>query len=116
MENKLKIMLSFLIGGTIGGAVALLFAPKPGRELRTDISQKTKELIEDGKNSSEQIWNGTKEKVGTLMDGANEVLNKAKHIIVDEAKRVKTAVTAGVKTYSEEVNMGEVENKSSVSE
>jgi gas vesicle protein len=101
-SNAGKIIISVLIGGAIGSALALLFAPKSGREIRSDISQKTKEIIEDGKNTSEQLWTGTKEKVGNIMDGANEVLNKARTLIVDEAKKVKSAAQAGFSKYSSE--------------
>jgi len=38
-----------LIGGVIGAVVSLLFAPKSGRELRTDIGRKSKELYDDAK-------------------------------------------------------------------
>ena len=101
-----------LIGGAIGGAVALLFAPKPGRDIRSDISQRTKEIIEDGKNTSEQLWTGTKEKVGNIMDGANEVLNKARTLIVDEASKVKSAVQTGMSNYSGKSRSGEKQNQS----
>ena len=94
-NNKIGILVSFLIGGAIGGAIALLYAPKEGKQLRTDISQKTKEIYEDGKNSTEQVWTDTKEKVGSIMDGANELLSKAKVLIVDETDRVKSAVKSG---------------------
>ena len=110
--NKGKILISLLIGGAVGSAIALLFAPKSGREIRSDISQKTKEIIEDGKNTSEQLWTGTKEKVGNIMDGANEILNKARILIVDEAKKVKTAASAGYNKYTEESKSEEEERKS----
>jgi gas vesicle protein len=111
-NNKAKILISFLIGGAIGSAIALLYAPKEGRQLRTDISQKTKEIIEEGKNSTEQVWNGTKEKVGTIMDGANDFLNKAKTLIVDETKRVTSAVKTGYKKLSDESKTEAIENSS----
>jgi gas vesicle protein len=100
-NNKIKIMISFLIGGAIGSAIALLYAPKEGRQLRTDISLKTKEIIEEGKNTTEQVWTDTKEKVGNIMDGANELLGKAKILIVDESNRVKSAVKTGYKKLTE---------------
>ena len=36
-ENPVKYALSFLLGAAMGAAVALLFAPSSGEELRTDI-------------------------------------------------------------------------------
>jgi len=112
MENKVKVLISFIIGGAIGSGIAVLYAPKPGSQLRTDISQKTKEIIEDGKNSSGQLWSDTKVKVGNIMDGANELLSKAKNLIVDEAKKVKSAVSVGYKTYNYEAKSIEGETSS----
>jgi gas vesicle protein len=36
-ENPMKYALSFLLGAAMGAAVALLFAPSSGDELRTNI-------------------------------------------------------------------------------
>lgn len=91
-KNSFKsILFSFLIGGAIGGTLALLYAPKEGKKLRKDISKKTKDILEEGKNVSEQVWSETKEKVGNIMDGANEVLSKAKDLIVDETSKIKSS-------------------------
>lgn len=39
-------LLYLLVGGGVGAAVALLFAPKPGKELRADASQAMKYGLE----------------------------------------------------------------------
>jgi len=36
-DNPIKYALSFLLGAAMGAAVALLFAPSSGEELRTNI-------------------------------------------------------------------------------
>jgi gas vesicle protein len=36
-DNSMKYALSFLLGTAMGAAVALLFAPSSGEELRTNI-------------------------------------------------------------------------------
>jgi len=36
-QNPMKYALSFLLGASMGAAVALLFAPSSGEELRTNI-------------------------------------------------------------------------------
>jgi gas vesicle protein len=36
-QNPMKYALSFLLGAAMGAAVALLFAPSSGEELRTNI-------------------------------------------------------------------------------
>ncbi len=67
--------LLFLAGGGIGAAAALLFAPKSGNELRTDISEITKkgyeetlELAHHLKEQSADFYNSLKEKTENVYD------------------------------------------------
>lgn len=41
------LLIGFLAGSAIGAVLALLYAPKSGKELRADIRQKTDDLLED---------------------------------------------------------------------
>jgi gas vesicle protein len=46
-NNSVKgFLIGFLAGGTVGAIVALLTAPKSGKELRVDIKQKSGEYLE----------------------------------------------------------------------
>lgn len=49
MSKKSSGFGKFLIGGAIGAALGLLFAPKKGSELRKDLKEKMDELIEKAK-------------------------------------------------------------------
>ncbi|MER3524455.1 MAG: hypothetical protein C4326_10410 [Ignavibacteria bacterium] len=80
-----------LIGGIIGATIALLYAPKSGRELRTDIKQKTSKLLNDAERAIEHA----KEKVSTTV-------RETKERIAHEEARIKDAVKAGVEAYREE--------------
>ena len=44
-------MAGFGLGCLVGAAVAILVAPKSGRELRTDLMQKGRDIIGRGKES-----------------------------------------------------------------
>lgn len=68
-------LLYLLIGGGIGATLALLFAPKSGAELRTDISDLTKKGYEETvdlahqlKDQSAEVYNSVKEKTGKVYD------------------------------------------------
>ena len=134
-DNKMAkgLMLGFLAGGAIGATIALLYAPKSGRELRADIKHKTDEFIDDtseymqiarekaenlineGKRKSELLIQDAKKKAGTLIDDANSLLNEAKvkasntygeakGKISSESDRIKDALKAGVDAYKDEKN------------
>jgi gas vesicle protein len=91
-----------LIGGAIGSVIALLYAPKPGKDLRSDISKKTNELVQDGKKKTNELWTNTKSKAGKMLEGANSMLSTGKEKLVTEAEKVKEAFKAGAEAYSEE--------------
>jgi gas vesicle protein len=89
------IFLSFLFGGAIGSAIALLYAPKSGKHLRNDISRKTNELIEEGKRKTFASWDDIKEKTGSTLNNANDFLNKGLEKIASKTEKVKDALKYG---------------------
>ena len=79
----------FLIGFTAGATLGLLFAPKPGVELRKDIKEKSAEICEKGKGAietaTERIKSGyeaSKKKIAdvgeTISKGVQEVITPEK--------------------------------------
>ncbi|MDR0270941.1 YtxH domain-containing protein [Paenibacillus sp.] len=48
-QSSKTFLKGALIGGLIGAAAALLFAPKPGRELRGDLSEKISTVSDKSK-------------------------------------------------------------------
>jgi gas vesicle protein len=132
-ENGLGkgLLVGFLTGAAVGSIIALLFAPKSGKEFRADIKNKSQEFIDDaegylanakekasqlineGKKKSERLVAETKEKVDSLLDEAEKILvdakDKAGHFastgkekIEKESERLKTALKAGVDAYKAE--------------
>ncbi len=84
-----------LVGGIIGAAIALLYAPKSGRELRSNLREKTNKLLTDAETAIERA----KAKVATAVE-------ETKQRIVAEEERLKDAVKAGVDAYKEERHSG----------
>lgn len=114
------LFIGFLIGGIAGAVAALLYAPKSGKELRSDIRKKTDELsdemtgylrsaqskttemINKGKDLSDEVVANAREKAGHLMDDAEKVLTDIRSRAASEQGRVKSAIQAGVDTYRSE--------------
>ncbi|MEO6695509.1 MAG: YtxH domain-containing protein [Ignavibacteria bacterium] len=126
-----SFILGILTGGIVGASVALLYAPKSGKELRNDIRLKKDELIDDtseylqiaktkagdlineGRRKSEELISDAKKKASSLIDDANVILNDAKtkattalgstkDKITNETDRVKDAFKAGLDAYNDE--------------
>lgn len=115
-----NLLLGFLSGAVVGGIVALLYAPKPGKELRSDLMKKGGELTEDieeylsdaqekartiineGKDKSSALITDAKRRADTLLKDAEHILSGAKQRVGEEGDRLKTAVKAGVEAYKEE--------------
>ena len=79
-------VLPFAVGLSVGAAVALLFAPKAGEDLRSDIT----EGVNDGVNQIRSTGKELKRKVQRLADAAQ-----------DQVDRVQDAIEAGETAYSQ---------------
>ncbi|MCL4476788.1 MAG: YtxH domain-containing protein [Nitrospirae bacterium] len=86
-----SIFLSFLLGGLMGAGVALLLAPKSGRETR----QRIRELADDVKVKAEDYVEQAKGKVSTAVE-------KGKGFVQDQKSIITSAVEAGKEAYEKE--------------
>ena len=88
MEQDQKsnlFMKGFFWGSIAGAAVALLFAPKSGKEIRDDLRQRSNELLDeadvavkDVRKRAEQVLNEGREKADVLLREAEEKLAEAR--------------------------------------
>lgn len=77
-------LLAFVIGGAIGAGIALLTAPRSGKETRDLISDKTEEYKEKIKSATSDarlkiadVLSRTKEEGRTMVSGAMEAGKRA---------------------------------------
>ncbi len=101
-----KGLAYFLIGGGIGAALALLFAPKSGADLRSDISDisrkgydETLDLAHQLKEQSADLYQSMKEKADNIYDLAAQKLAWAQDTAGDLADQ------AGQKINGEILNL-----------
>ena len=124
------MVIGFIAGGALGAALALLYAPKSGRELREDIRGRTDEaldeaekyiaeakdkaidLINEGKKKSEKLIKEAREKSEKLLKDAEKIFDEAKvktgeyvetgkETVGQKREQLKTAIKAGVDAYKE---------------
>jgi gas vesicle protein len=81
VKNERSVLVPFLVGGFVGAGIALLLAPKAGKELRKDI----KDIVTD-----------TGDKIATTVE-------KGKELYIEGAAAVKNAIEAGKTAYVSEM-------------
>ena len=98
----------FLFGASLGAIVALLFAPKSGRELREDIADTTRRGID---RASEGYQSAKEKAIDVAERGrekASELIDQAKSGVTKQKGRLGAALEAGKAAYVEERNKAEV--------
>jgi gas vesicle protein len=70
--------IGLLTGAVIGGAIALLFAPKTGKETRQIIMDKATEVIDTAKEKTSELTNTVK--------GAASEANRKGHAAIQALK------------------------------
>ena len=85
------IFLSFLAGAAVGAGLALLYAPKTGRELREKIG----ELTDDAVGKIKTYANEAQDKIKSTIEDGKEVIREKKSILT-------TAIEAGKEAMERE--------------
>lgn len=92
-----------ILGGGIGAAVALLLAPKPGRELREDIAETAAGRYIDAVEAGRALRETAGEYIAAAKDTGNQVLDVAssrigavKEELSGDAERIGQILEEGV--------------------
>jgi len=109
-ENGFASGLTYLlIGGGIGAALALLFAPKAGSELRGNIADVTRkgydatlEKANDLKAQSAEVVQTVKEKANAVYDLASSKFAKGSEVAADVVSATTGAVADGIERMQNE--------------
>lgn len=101
-ENGASKLAIFLVGFGMGAVVALLFAPKSGRELRQDIAETTRRGMDKASETYQATRARAKELAAAGREKAAEVLEEAKETVVEKRDRLTAAIEAGKQAYREE--------------
>lgn len=74
-----SFMIGTLVGGAIGAVTALLFAPKPGRELRADLAEGCQAMSQKTQEIARNVSAHTSEFVGKAKQMAGQVAESVRN-------------------------------------
>ncbi len=94
--------LCFLLGGVVGAAVALLFAPKSGRELRGDIADVTRKGVDGTRETARLARERAGEYYETASHRAGELAGTVREAASRRGEHFSAALEAGRRAYREE--------------
>lgn len=92
MSNKMNgkdFFIGAVVGGVLGAMTALLFAPKTGRELRSDLSDQYGKISEKTVEIANTVGTKTSEIAKTVGAHTGEIVEKAKVAAVSVTDEVK---------------------------
>lgn len=120
MDKNGDLLKGLLIGGLIGMALGIMFAPKSGKETREDITRKANEMLAKAKEEYEKAAETSKlaydaslkhlqkfnvsaeEKAGKIEKKVSELTQQGVESIQNNKNRFKKAMEAGMQAYREE--------------
>ena len=97
-----SVILAFLLGGMTGAALAILYAPRSGRETREMLNERLRETAERGRELRETAVNRGRD----LVDEAAGYVDRQRDVIEQRKERFAAAVDAGRQAYREEKGRG----------
>jgi gas vesicle protein len=92
------VILSFLLGALSGAALAILFAPRSGRETREMLGEKLRESADRGRRLGEEAI----EKGRAAASDATGYLDRQREALEKRRDRLAAAVEAGRQAYRDE--------------
>jgi len=92
------ILLSFMLGALSGAALAILFAPRSGRETRELLGDRMRETADRGRRMGEQAL----EKGREMAEDASSYVDRQREALEKRRDRLAAAVEAGRQAYREE--------------
>jgi len=118
MSNQIEgFVKGIILGGLIGAAIGILYAPQSGRKTREDISGKAEEVLTKAKEEYEAVLkksgkayesavkqlkhleSATLEKVGEMEEKVDELTELGKEALHDTKGHLKKAVNTAVHAF-----------------
>ncbi len=95
-------LVFFLVGGLIGAGIALLYAPKAGRETREDIKRLANRGAERVMAGKEVIEERISKLMHQISSKTEELVHGGTQLAEDKKREILAAIQAAKKAYEEE--------------
>lgn len=96
------VILAFLLGGLTGAALALLYAPRSGRETREMLGERLRETADRGREVRDEVVSRGRQAV----DQATGYIDRQRQTLDERRDRLAAAVEAGRQAYRDERSKG----------
>jgi len=101
-KDATRLMGAFLLGGLIGATVALLYAPKSGRETRKDITKAAKRVKRGAADLVEDITESVADFTSDMKDKANDIAERGRELSENARKEIVTTLDHGQKVLEKQ--------------
>lgn len=97
-----KVAGAFLVGGALGAAVALLYAPKSGRETRKDIARTARKIKKETAHVVEDAIDSVNDFADDVKDKVSDIIEKGKDLSEGAKKEILRNLEFGQKTIEKQ--------------
>jgi gas vesicle protein len=101
-DDYKKIAGAFLLGGMIGAFVALLYAPKSGRETRKDISKAARRIKKESVDLVEETIEGINDFAGNVKDRVTDIIERGVELSDNAKKEIVKNLEHGQKVIEKQ--------------
>lgn len=104
--NSSDKLIYFLIGAGIGAVTAMLFAPKAGSELRSDIADATRKSLDYARDTGRDFGERAQEYYQTGVERASDLTSRSREAVTDLTQRGKDLVNSQKAQFAAAIEAG----------
>lgn len=104
--NSSDKLIYFLIGAGIGAVTAMLFAPKSGSELRSEIADVTRKGLDYARDTSRDVGERAQEYYQTSVERAADLSARSRDAVTDLTQRGKELVSSQKAQFAAAIEAG----------
>jgi gas vesicle protein len=101
-DNSSRIVAALLLGGAVGAAIALLYAPKSGRKTRKDIAKAANRARDSVVDLADETARRVNDFVGEVRDRAEGIIDLGSSVSENARKEVIKALDSGQKAFEQQ--------------